>query len=738
MGITLDHYRASIGSFNVLKRKQKGFKKTNESESSDQCPPTNHQHSTNKPKCYGPWKLAKMLVFTLIIILSLPVPLLASSTPSTTSLLLPSHQSNETEMECMNMQSTYSNEFYDPSETELALPDEDAKHLPQVTNFSYMYEHPSQTLHPKYFSVSPVPQNLLDALPIQTTTLPYQCHRLLLLISGIESHPGPTPEDIMADLCTNAPTTEVRDCLRTYILNSADLDALHKHIVSKNNRSSLESTLNYLLNPMLTDIKPEDYTVKGLAYQLIYRIENLLPETCTHCSEEYCHHITDIPLLACSVCGQGAHTPCVFRTLLVEEDERANFTPEMASKKINPLMIPELKYLCKDCAEDYLPDKKDGLKKSVEKQRARTESVSHVHIRETTPETEDATEDATHAEAGTQENRPAVQQDTARGLFPQTNRSGPPINGPPGHNSPNGILNSPSNENPPPNSNPPSNDICSYYLKGTCRYGISGRLCPKQHPKACKKLLQNGNKSPNGCTLGRNCEKHHPPMCASSLRMRICYNQDCKLVHVKGTKRIRQQSNNPAQTPAHIPRLLDLRPNQQQNPTHDRQQHNVTHDRRQPAQLHQNHNHNHPYYQSHQDYAHDQSHTAPPHPNNTQQYHHRSQNDEVDRTNDHPTQPNQNSFLEEAVHSINSMKQEMRMQFQHMCQNPPQIQQILQKFRQELLDEMNQRLSPYPPLSRNNLQETYGEQANEGQYPGHRGETPRYNQSYRRDPHPVY
>ena len=420
---------------------------------------------------------------------------------------------------------------------------------------------------------------------------------------------------------------------------------------------------------------------------------------------------------------------CISHTLN-RGGKRAEFTPEMALKKINPLLLPELKYLCKDCIEDYLPDKKDGLKKSVEK--SRTESVSQA-TREPVPvaEAENLTQtgadapDHTHAQPGAEAPDHTPE---ARGLFPPPTRNEPQNNGPPGQVPPDG--------NPPPNDDPHTHDdriqpidICSFYIKGTCRYGISGRLCPKYHPKACKKLLQNGNKSPNGCNLGKNCDKHHPQMCYSSLRTRTCYNQDCKLVHVKGTKRIKQQSNNPSQSPAHIPRLQDFRPNQQQNPTHDRQH---------SAQAHLNYTDQ--YYQSQQDYEHDQRLTVQSQPSNTQQYYHGNQDYEHERTNGHSTPPNQMNFLEEALHSINSLKQEMRMQLQQVSQHPPQmspniLQQTLQKFREELMEEMNQRLAPYPPLSRSNMsQEAYGEQDNAGQYPGHRAETPRYNQLYRRNP----
>ena len=65
------------------------------------------------------------------------------------------------------------------------------------------------------------------------------------------------------------------------------------------------------------------------------------------------------------------------------------------------------------------------------------------------------------------------------------------------------------------------------------------------------------------------------------------------------------------------------------------------------------------------------------------------------------------------------------MQLQQAFQQQPQnmLRQTLQKFREDLLEEMNQRLAPYPPLSRN-----HGEQANEGQHHGHRGENPQYSQ----------
>ena len=80
--------------------------------------------------------------------------------------------------------------------------------------------------------------------------------------------------------------------------------------------------------------------------------------------------------------------------------------------------------------------------------------------------------------------------------------------------------------------------VCPFYRNGTCRGGRAGVGCENDHAKACKKRLQHGNKAPRGCTLGRaKCGKFHPRMCATSMSKGICFNVDCQLSHVAGTKR---------------------------------------------------------------------------------------------------------------------------------------------------------------------------------------------------------
>ncbi|CAL4196574.1 unnamed protein product, partial [Meganyctiphanes norvegica] len=56
--------------------------------------------------------------------------------------------------------------------------------------------------------------------------IPFHCQKALLVMAGVEQNPGPGSdiaenmvkkhEDIIAELCTDAPNNDVRDCLRLY------------------------------------------------------------------------------------------------------------------------------------------------------------------------------------------------------------------------------------------------------------------------------------------------------------------------------------------------------------------------------------------------------------------------------------------------------------------------------------------------------------------------------------------
>ena len=58
----------------------------------------------------------------------------------------------------------------------------------------------------------------------------------------------------------------------------------------------------------------------------------------------------------------------------------------------------------------------------------------------------------------------------------------------------------------------------------------------------CQKLLSHGKSKQKGCIKDGKCKNFHPPMCRSSLSKRRCTNQNCEVMHIKGTKRFQHQN----------------------------------------------------------------------------------------------------------------------------------------------------------------------------------------------------
>ena len=107
--------------------------------------------------------------------------------------------------------------------------------------------------------------------------------------------------------------------------------------------------------------------------------------------------------------------------------------------------------------------------------------------------------------------------------------------------------------------------ICSFYQKGNCRFGLSGKkggICKFAHPKACAKLLKHGTHPTLGCNKGKYCEKYHPKMCFDSIKTKKCGDSSCKFVHVKGTNKT---PNNPLTNPPNV-RISTDRNTQERNP----------------------------------------------------------------------------------------------------------------------------------------------------------------------------
>lgn len=373
--------------------------------------------------------------------------------------------------------------------------------------------------------------------------LSHQCHSALLLIAGVEPNPGPTPqdgqlpsaEDIMAGLCANAPTTDVRDCLRLY--NLGNTSNQHKTAFNKCQKSLLVTTLDYLKKP-----GQDQFNKSTCVNNLICRVQNLLPDDCNVCEQQYCVRPDDVPLLSCEVCGQGSHDDCILNQFGIPPEEQDVFGPADAVSKLNLSGFPGLHYLCGACEDRLIPDKEAGL---LRKSFASKEDSQATQDRT-------ADQNTTVAETETSVLHPPVPQnatgdddedDDDEQTEDQTvNHSTSPSAG---NNT--GIASGNQETGPGTQQN---KNICPFYRKGTCRYGLTGRNCPKDHPTPCRKLMKHGNRGPNGCTLGRACEKFHPKMCPTSLTKRQCLREDCKLRHITGTAR-KDQPKRPAGTAQH-------------------------------------------------------------------------------------------------------------------------------------------------------------------------------------------
>ena len=102
----------------------------------------------------------------------------------------------------------------------------------------------------------------------------------------------------------------------------------------------------------------------------------------------------------------------------------------------------------------------------------------------------------------------------------------------------------PTNDNSEQNQPQPIKEhkpICIHYRNNRCRHGITGKDCAFRHPKPCKKYLSFGDKQKNGCNKGRNCENFHPKMCRNAMNKGECLKENCKFMHIKGTKRIKTE-----------------------------------------------------------------------------------------------------------------------------------------------------------------------------------------------------
>lgn len=288
--------------------------------------------------------------------------------------------------------------------------------------------------------------------------------------------------EALADLIGLALDQDTKSVLQKYNTN------LESSVIFRNLRKCSVESLKKAAN-FLNMGDPFDYKNKeDTTYWVIQKIENFLPENCKMCNNDYTVSYGNSPSLKCLLCGQGIHEECFHEKL-----QDGAPLPD----------IPGLHWMCPSCESNASTAEQVALpeKSSSSQTQAQTEEngLTGLPLQPQVPEPITDT-----ADTGTEN-----QVDTHSEVIQ-------PIQDV---------------------KDPPPKPICRYYKQSTCKYGVSGRGCTFSHPKACKRFMSFGNRSHWGCSRGDGCKFYHPKVCPSSKNSNECFKENCRLTHLKGTKR---------------------------------------------------------------------------------------------------------------------------------------------------------------------------------------------------------
>ena len=336
---------------------------------------------------------------------------------------------------------------------------------------------------------------------------------------------------IIADLCAGALTDTVRNCLRKYDPKRTAWQ-IEKEL-KKDKKDVLVAALDYLGVPDMSQYKAD-----ALPHELVCRIQNLLPDTCQLCKQSYCIKLHDKPILSCVKCGQGCHNSCVLQVLgknIEDLESSNNFGEHLA----NPYSTLGLFYVCYFCQKEVIPQK-EALK--LRQNSSRRNSTAEAPLSNESPTSNENPNPVSIPVAPeVQVIAPEVQV-----IAPEVQVIAPEVQV---IASNEGISRATENtaadrfgRNRPNLDLPP---VCKHYRTGRCKHGLSGKkdgTCAYSHPKPCNNFLKNGPRGRGGCTRGENCRFFHPQMCHSSLQERLCARENCKFMHIKGTRRSEQQA----------------------------------------------------------------------------------------------------------------------------------------------------------------------------------------------------
>ena len=320
-------------------------------------------------------------------------------------------------------------------------------------------------------------------------------------------------KNVLAKLCAEAPTNNVRDCLRQYSYDKPVEQA--KKAINRYSKDVIIETLEYL------GIKKQwrQYNKPLCLKDLLTRIKSLLPTSCELCRECYFVSKDEVSLLSCQRCGQGIHQECLMQILGDKYD--SNMSQEDVMSVLNPMSFLGFYYLCGECSGSMMTADAE-LKSKTSKPKVHVLEDNDVNIEEETEESDDD-DDHHHLEIHDENGDLIDSQPFSKKNESCCSGTGFRVVGKDADILTNKLT------------------MCRYYKKGNCKHGRKEDGCKFDHPKACRKLMQHGNKGPRGCNEGTNCKDFHPRMCSESITKGECHSNRCTFAHVKGTKRNKKE-----------------------------------------------------------------------------------------------------------------------------------------------------------------------------------------------------
>ena len=312
--------------------------------------------------------------------------------------------------------------------------------------------------------------------------------------------------DLIAGLCLNTTSDTVKFCLRNYQYGKTLLQ-IEKDF-EKEYRETLRETAKFLQIPNFME-----KTKSALSHLIVCRIQNLLPDNCCICKEQYSIALHEIPILECAICGQGVHTKCWLEIASIPDSELNDLNPDKFKKIYNPLDLPGIFYICEACKPNTIPNEEEGNYKN-KKNNSNLESL------------------VSSSQNYTQQNQLDIKKrtDTAKSFPNQQLDSIETV-------SNNAEIEIVTERKESDETLEKSSTVCRFLVNGRCKYGIKGHDCKFSHPPMCRKFTQHGTRQPRGCNLGKKCKFVHPKMCFGSLRKGECFSENCRYNHTKGTKR---------------------------------------------------------------------------------------------------------------------------------------------------------------------------------------------------------